>query len=116
MPGSPEIFDLKGILREKGKMNIIRSCRECKEFGMAVTRRECGQLDLARIPYNLKAVKVVFMGKRVIYMFAAAFLSYFPIVAHSSACDTACPLRHSSPWDRLVEKSIGLPRGLGTCL
>jgi hypothetical protein len=37
-PESPEIFDLKGILLEKGKMDIIRSRRECKEFGMALSR------------------------------------------------------------------------------
>lgn len=56
------------------------------------------------------------MGKRVIYFFAAAFLSSSLIVTPSSACDTVCPLRHASPWDRLVEKSFGLPKGLGTVL
>lgn len=57
-----------------------------------------------------------FMGKRVIYFFAAAFLISSLIVAPSSACDTVCPLRHASPWDILVEKSFGLPKGLGTVL
>lgn len=59
------------------------------------------------------------MGKRAIFFAAAFFIAIFIaiiVAAPSSACETACPLQHSSPWYKLVEKSFGLPKGLGAVL
>ncbi len=52
------------------------------------------------------------MGKRLFLLLAAAVI-FLSLAPGSRACDTACPLKHESPWDKLVEKSFGLPRGLG---
>lgn len=55
------------------------------------------------------------MGKIAIF-FASAFLFTFIAAAPSRACETACPLQHASRWEKLVEKSFGLPKGLGSVL
>ncbi|MBI5491585.1 MAG: hypothetical protein HY893_01495 [Deltaproteobacteria bacterium] len=52
------------------------------------------------------------MKKRLLLLFAAGLLS-LSFAPRVTACDTACPLPHASRWDKLVEKSFGLPRGLG---
>lgn len=66
----------------------------------------------AAYPIFLVKKRGAYMIKRGLYRLTA-LLIFLITASVAFACDRACPLPHVSPWDKLAEKSFGLPRGLG---